>query len=107
MNWNLGRIVLWELPKSLLGADIIKPQVFTYTHASPDPVHGWDSIHYRTAEDLPVLLSGSQVERHSVLPVRHLDSPHRVAHHRLASFPCARKIFTTWPGNEANHRHAG
>ena len=51
---------------------------------SPDPVHGWDSIHHRTAEDLPVLLSGSQVERHSVLPGRHLDSPHRVAHHRHA-----------------------
>ena len=79
---------LWELPKSLLGPNMVKPTSIytTYSYALffPDPVHGWDSIHHRTAEDLPVLLSGSQVERHSILPGRHLDSPHRVAHHRHA-----------------------
>ena len=47
-----------------------------------DLIHCWNSIHPWIGADLP-FLPGPQVERHSILHGRHLDSPHRVAYRWL------------------------
>ena len=58
----------------------LQPQLNFCPLSLSDLIHCWNSIHHWIGVDLPVLLPGPQVERHSILYGRHLDSPHRVAY---------------------------